>query len=277
MPLNYVNIRNVPRKFHVLFPLDSIGIIENHPYQTSVEKGKLELCIRLSSASETAYEEFNGRGYTVRYPNVALKQPDVVHEFTVTHPRDAIYFQYDPALAGAMRKAGLLGDIHCWEFRMKPEISLLLREVRERMVRIQEFGTADRLDMLAMQLFEELLMARDIVPEETEEYMDAKIHRIAAYFQLNFPHEIDLDELLRRNGISRRNFFRCWRKNFPVPPAAYLRDLRFKESARLLRDTLIPVRSIAAVSGFKNTGYFCALFKDKFGATPLRYRKRKHP
>lgn len=276
MPVNYVNLKKIPRKFHILFPLESIGIIENHPYQTSVEKGKLELCIRLSSTSETAYEKFNGQGYTVRYPNVALKQPDVVHEFTVTHPRDAIYFQYDPALAGAMRKAGLLDGPCCWEFRMTPEINLLLREAREWMLHTREFGAADRLDMLAMQLFEGLLLARDIAPEDTE-YMDAKIHRIAAYFQLNFPHEIDLDELLHRNGISRRNFFRCWRKNFPAAPAEYLRELRFREAARLLRDTRMPVRSIATVSGFKNTGYFCALFKDRFGNTPLRYRKRTHP
>lgn len=70
-----------------------------------------------------------------------------------------------------------------------------------------------------MCLFEELLLMRDSTPQEME-YMDARIQRIASCFQLNFCREINLDEIAGRYGFSRRNFYRCWKRCFPMSPAA---------------------------------------------------------
>lgn len=86
MPVSCVDLSKVKRRFHLPFPLESVGIIENHPYMSVVVKGKLELCVRVSSDAEQSREWFDDTCYTVRYPNVALKVPDVTHSFTVDHP-----------------------------------------------------------------------------------------------------------------------------------------------------------------------------------------------
>ena len=52
MPVSCVDLSKVKRRFHLPFPLESVGIIENHPYMSVVVKGKLELCVRLSSDAE---------------------------------------------------------------------------------------------------------------------------------------------------------------------------------------------------------------------------------
>ncbi|MGN0871446.1 MAG: hypothetical protein ACI4UV_09685, partial [Victivallales bacterium] len=94
MPVSCVDLSKVKRRFHLPFPLESVGIIENHPYMSVVVKGKLELCVRLSSDAEQSREWFDDTCYTVRYPNVALKVPNVTHSFIVDHPRDAFYFKF---------------------------------------------------------------------------------------------------------------------------------------------------------------------------------------
>ena len=73
MPVSCVDLSKVKRRFHLPFPLESVGIIENHPYMSVVVKGKLELCVRLSADAEQSREWFDDTCYTVRYPNVALK------------------------------------------------------------------------------------------------------------------------------------------------------------------------------------------------------------
>lgn len=276
MPVSCVDLSKIKRRFHLPFPLESVGIIENHPYMSVVVKGKLELCVRLSSDAEQSREWFDDTCYTVRYPNVALKVPNVTHSFIVDHPRDAFYFKFEPAQADAMKCAGFFEPPYCWEFRMTPQISRMLREMRDLMVRSAEPGIADRMDLLAMCLFEELLLMRDSVPGE-KEYMNARIHRIASCFQLNFCREIDLDEIAGRYGFSRRNFYRCWKRCFPVSPAAYLLELKLGEAARLLKETAIPVYRITAELKFRNSAYFCLLFRKKYGMTPLQYRKKETP
>lgn len=271
--VNNVWLKDIRRRFRLPFPLESVGFIEGHCYASVAIRGKLELCIRLSSTSEFARDQLDGTVYVNRFPNICLKLPEALHTFTVDGPRDAIYFKYDPSLADAMKAAGFLTLPHCWEFKMKPEYSRILREVRELMAHSQEYGVADRLDLLAMQLFEELLFQRD--RKEQTDYMDAKMQRIASFFQLNFLEEIDFDGIAQKNGLSRRNFFHSWHRSFKLTPAAYIQQLKLNEARRLLHETNMPVWEITNLLRFRNSSYFCLLFKEHYGVTPLQFRKAR--
>lgn len=268
-----VRLKDVRRRFSLPFPLESIGFIEGHNYASVAIRGKLELCIRLSSTAEVARDQLDDTVYVNRFPNICLKVPEALHTFTVDRPRDVVYFKYDPSLADAMKNAGLLTPPYCWEFKMKPEYANMLREVRELVKHSQEYGAADRLDLLAMRLFEEFLFLRD--KKEHTDYMDAKMQRIASYFQLNFLEEIDFTEAARKNGLSRRNFFRCWNRFFRQTPAVYIQQLKLNEACRLLHETNMPVREITSLLRFKNSSYFCLLFKEHYGITPLQFRKKR--
>ena len=54
---------------------------------------------------------------------------------------------------------------------MTPQVNRMLREMRDLMVRSTEPGIADRMDLLAMCLFEELLLMRDSTPQEMEYFV----------------------------------------------------------------------------------------------------------
>lgn len=269
----FLRMGMLKRNFQLPFPLDEIGFIEGHPREFCSVRGTLELCLRLGSTSEFAVDRFGNDVYRCRFPHVCLKTPDLLHVTTVEQPRDAVYFKYAPELADAMRAAGLLKAPWCWEFCMSREIRDLLHEVRELLGHSCEFGVVDHLDNLALRLFQMLLIARD--SGRAGEVVDVRIQRIASYLRLNCLAEIDLEKLLRQNGLSRRNFYRYWQETFAQSPAAYLRELRLEAGFRLLQTTNLPVWMISQRLHFRNTSYFCRLFKQRYGETPHRYRSRR--
>lgn len=275
MEITSVQLTSTKRRFNLPFPLQSLGFIDSHPATAdTVVYGKLELCIRLSSNSEFSYDRFNNLEYICRYPNVCIKNPDMIHHIRVEAPRDAFYFKYDPALGDAVKQAGLSGEPYCWHFTMTPEINLILREVRKLLPHSQEPGVADQLDMYALSLWQKLILMRE-EQDFRPDYNEAIIRRIASFIQLNFMNEFDLDELLVRHGLSRRNFFRHWQKSFLASPAAYLRQLRLNESCRLLEETNLSVEAIAECLHLSSASYFCLVFKQRFDLTPHQYRKMK--
>ena len=56
--------------------------------------------------------------------------------------------------------------------------------------------------------------------------------------------------------------------------SAYLLERRMERAGHLLRETRIPVNQIAEDLGYENNSYFSKLFRQKYGVTPVEYRRR---
>ncbi len=279
-PINhYINMRNINRVFPGLFPLTQIGILNYLGPMPSYKlfSNKLELCIRFSSEEDIAHDIINGTKYQTPFPNIFIKTPDMIHGTRIEKIRNAFYFAYDPRLYDRMKEHGLLEPPFLWHFQMTPKISLALNNIEELAKQVNEYGVADCIDTLALQLFQNLLLKRSLpskVPHERS--LENRIHRIASYLQLNFLREIDYDNLYSKNGFSRRNFFRYWNRYYNLPPAKYILSLKLEYAQNQLRETNIPVRQISEELNFKNQYYLSMLFKKSFGITPLQYRKKYH-
>jgi AraC family L-rhamnose operon transcriptional activator RhaR len=55
----------------------------------------------------------------------------------------------------------------------------------------------------------------------------------------------------------------------------YMQNLRIRKSCELLRRTTLPVKEIAARSGYRDLKFFHELFRKKTGRTPLEYRNQE--
>ncbi|MFG2007092.1 AraC family transcriptional regulator [Spirillospora sp. NPDC048911] len=73
-------------------------------------------------------------------------------------------------------------------------------------------------------------------------------------------------------GLSRAAFARRFTDLVGSPPLAYLTWWRMTMAARLLRDTELPLRAVAARTGYTSEFAFARAFKREFGAAPGRYR-----
>ena len=58
-----------------------------------------------------------------------------------------------------------------------------------------------------------------------------------------------------------------------MPPQQFLIQNRLRKAAQELIHTQEPVKTIAANAGFDNPFYFSRLFRQKYQASPIQYRR----
>ena len=82
----------------------------------------------------------------------------------------------------------------------------------------------------------------------------------------------DMDALAAMCYMSRSTFFRRFKSEVGLSPAAYHMRLRLGKSRDLLSSGLYTVEQVAAVMGFYDAAHFCRLFKRETGELPSRFR-----
>lgn len=92
---------------------------------------------------------------------------------------------------------------------------------------------------------------------------------------MNSPKNIEegLPALLNITGFSHGHLCRLMDKYFNITPNAYIIELRLNHAANLLRYSQMSVNEISEKVGYTSKSHFMKIFKEKYGHTPLQYRK----
>ena len=77
--------------------------------------------------------------------------------------------------------------------------------------------------------------------------------------------------------MSRSAFARRFAECFNRPPMDYLRDVRLRRAAQLLRCGDLSIDEVASKVGFSSRSHFSHTFRDHFGASPLAFREGPAP
>lgn len=96
--------------------------------------------------------------------------------------------------------------------------------------------------------------------------------RAELHIRRHLAEPLELDQLARDLGLSRRSLFRRFDEWFGCSPARYIRDARMERAAELLRSTRLPV-GLVAERVCVDPKRFSPLFKSRFGLTPSAYRR----
>lgn len=110
-------------------------------------------------------------------------------------------------------------------------------------------------DEVKHEVFERLLSVRDFIIQHAAQ-------------------EIKLDKLAALAYMSRYHFLRLFKQAFRITPHQFQLQCRLEHACALLRDTDLPAIEISFLVGFESHTSFAALFKRRFGLTPLAYRFR---
>lgn len=84
-----------------------------------------------------------------------------------------------------------------------------------------------------------------------------------------------VERLARVSAVSAAHFAREFRKAFGVPPHRYLLARRIERATALLRETDLPITSIALQTGWNSMGTFGRVFNDIVGESPGAFRRRE--
>ena len=101
--------------------------------------------------------------------------------------------------------------------------------------------------------------------------------RISLYevLEANYMYHLSLCEYAQIANRSLATFKREFKSLFNTTPAQWLIQKRLDYALALLNTTEKSISDIVFDSGFENGSHFSRVFKDKFGLSPLHYRKQK--
>lgn len=101
--------------------------------------------------------------------------------------------------------------------------------------------------------------------ENAIKYVEANIDRC----------DLSVEELSRGLGMSRVHLYKKLLQITGKTPIEFIRVIRLKRAAQMLRESQQNVSEIAYQLGFNNPKYFSKYFKDEFGVLPSVYQERE--
>nr|WP_295935077.1 AraC family transcriptional regulator [uncultured Dyadobacter sp.] len=91
--------------------------------------------------------------------------------------------------------------------------------------------------------------------------------------EANYLYNLSLSEFARISNRSLATFKREFKATFYVSPGKWLITRRLDYAQLLLFTTRKSINEITLESGFENTSHFSRVFKERFGTSPLHFRK----
>ena len=125
-----------------------------------------------------------------------------------------------------------------------------------------------------LQRLESTLLAREQQMVSRREADAASLaESVRIYLQENYAHQVDFSALADSLAVSAPYLSKVFHEQTGVSPSRYLTDLRMRQARKLLMDTGLTVREIAARVGYPDPYHFSRSFRNAVGCSPAQFRE----
>ena len=121
----------------------------------------------------------------------------------------------------------------------------------------------------------ELIKNINVKSIKSENITNIRMQKFLTYINEHYSEEISLEGLAKSANVSKSECLRCFKSCLDTTPYKYIVEFRLSKAANFLKNTSIPVSSIASAVGFNHISHFGKCFKEKTGVTPKEYRRTK--
>ncbi len=119
------------------------------------------------------------------------------------------------------------------------------------------------------------IIAKHILLEKTLTLKsDERLSEIIKYVDENFQENITIHSLSSHTNISKSILYNLFHDNFGTTVKDYINSVRVEKAISFLLETDYSIEEISQRTGFSGGSYFCKIFKEKTGVSPLKFRKR---
>ncbi len=109
-----------------------------------------------------------------------------------------------------------------------------------------------------------------LITNQDEEIME----KIMLIIEQNIDNsDFSVENLTTEIGLNRTTMFYKIKSLTGQSPVEFIRDIRLKRAAQLIKESQLLIKEIAFMTGFQDIKYFGKCFKKKFEMTPMEYRK----
>lgn len=96
---------------------------------------------------------------------------------------------------------------------------------------------------------------------------NSHVRQALLFIEQNFHRDISLDSVAQETGLSLFYLSRLIKQDLGQTFIEYLTRVRMEEAQRLAKTTRLSIREIARLTGYRNSSYFCRVFKKHTGQT----------
>lgn len=112
----------------------------------------------------------------------------------------------------------------------------------------------------------------DVTAVDTDRNAPPSVARVIEHVGVHFRRKLTLDELSEVACVSSSHLEHLFQTSVGVSPLQYVRRYRIDVAMRLLEETDLPVRAVAAKVGYADPFYFSRAFRQAEGMSPSHYR-----
>jgi transcriptional regulator GlxA family with amidase domain len=102
--------------------------------------------------------------------------------------------------------------------------------------------------------------------------MDRRIQIVSSALETDFRRAWDIVQLGQMVNLSGSRLRHLFKAEMDQTPAQYLKAIRIREAAKLLRTSFLSVKEIMNRVGISNESHFVHEFKKAHGLAPSKYR-----
>ncbi|WP_334321471.1 helix-turn-helix transcriptional regulator [Gilliamella apicola] len=111
---------------------------------------------------------------------------------------------------------------------------------------------------------------------ETSSKTTSLFDAIRQYIDTHFREDVTRDFLAKMFYISPNYLSHLFQREGKIGLNEYLNQIRLEYAKSLLKNYDLNVKEIAHASGFKDSNYFCRIFRKKTERSPTEYRRQYH-
>lgn len=97
---------------------------------------------------------------------------------------------------------------------------------------------------------------------------------VKKYLENNYSRPVTLEETAQHAGMSKYALCHYYKKHCGCSVMDQLKKIRIAKSKQLLSQMPLRTEEVGRMCGFDNPSYFCKIFREETGRTPLEYRKK---
>lgn len=109
------------------------------------------------------------------------------------------------------------------------------------------------------------------VPEEEKK---KDFNKVNQYISEHITEHIDIEDLAREMGMSRRKLFDFVKKNTGKSIVEYIRHQRLTMAAKLMVEKNLNSKQVLGLVGFDSQSYFIKKFSEEYGKTPSEFMEQ---
>lgn len=142
-----------------------------------------------------------------------------------------------------------------------------------QLIKQEPFGYQRIASGMCLQLLAEIFNTRQSANQTNEHF--SFITEAKEYIHKKIDGQIDFQFLSKRFGISYSKFRRDFKLQTGMAPLQYHLLLKIEKAKELLINSELKAKEIAFRLGFDSDYYFCRLFKQKTGSSPVQFRTQR--